>query len=113
LDEGVGSTFVQLFDVYARGPIATVYRIRINCDRAIHNRSGEVTMVPARDLLQTCSASKDGRRDLDTRETRNARSLLERFDTICGSILQWYRILRIHHEWTIFQAVRFVLWLSR
>ena len=29
------------------------------------------------------------------------------------SILGWYRILRAHHQWTIFQAVRYALWLMR
>jgi hypothetical protein len=29
------------------------------------------------------------------------------------SILDWYRILRVHHHLAIFQAIRFALWLSR
>lgn len=29
------------------------------------------------------------------------------------SILEWYQILRMHHHWTIFQAIRFALWLAR
>ena len=29
------------------------------------------------------------------------------------SILDWYRILRAHHTWTVFQAVRYALWLTR
>jgi hypothetical protein len=29
------------------------------------------------------------------------------------SILSWYRILRTQHEWTLFQAVRYALWLTR
>ena len=29
------------------------------------------------------------------------------------SILGWYRNLRAHHHWTIFQAVRYALWLTR
>ncbi len=29
------------------------------------------------------------------------------------SILNWYRILRAHHRWTIFQSVRYALWLVR
>ena len=29
------------------------------------------------------------------------------------SILGWYRILRAHHQWTIFQAIRYALWLTR
>jgi hypothetical protein len=29
------------------------------------------------------------------------------------SILDWYRILRVQHQWTIFQAVRYALWLVR
>jgi len=29
------------------------------------------------------------------------------------SILQWYQILRLHYHWTIFEALRFALWLTR
>jgi hypothetical protein len=29
------------------------------------------------------------------------------------SILGWYRILRAHHHWTIFQSIRYALWLTR
>jgi hypothetical protein len=29
------------------------------------------------------------------------------------SVLGWYRILRAHHAWTVFQAVRYALWLAR
>jgi hypothetical protein len=29
------------------------------------------------------------------------------------SILGWYRILRAHHQWTMFQAIRYALWLAR
>jgi hypothetical protein len=29
------------------------------------------------------------------------------------SILDWYRILRTHHQWTMFQAIRYALWLAR
>ena len=29
------------------------------------------------------------------------------------SIRQWYHILRAHHEWTMFQAIRYALWLTR
>ncbi len=29
------------------------------------------------------------------------------------SILDWYRVLRVHHHWTIFQAIRYALWLVR
>ena len=29
------------------------------------------------------------------------------------SILEWYRILRFEHHWTIFQCVRYALWLAR
>src|SRR5271163_1203725 len=44
---------------------------------------------------------------------RKIRSLRERFATGRLSILDWCRILRVHHEWTIFQAIRFALWLAR
>jgi len=29
------------------------------------------------------------------------------------SILDCYRILRVHHRWTMFQAIRYALWLAR
>ena len=29
------------------------------------------------------------------------------------SILGWYRMLRAHYHWTIFQAIRYSLWLAR
>jgi hypothetical protein len=29
------------------------------------------------------------------------------------SILDWYRILRLNYQLTIFQSVRFALWLAR
>jgi hypothetical protein len=27
--------------------------------------------------------------------------------------MQWYRILRTHHQWTVFQSIRYALWLMR
>lgn len=29
------------------------------------------------------------------------------------SILDWYRILRAHYHWPLFEAIRYALWLSR
>jgi hypothetical protein len=29
------------------------------------------------------------------------------------SLFDWYFILRAHHQWTIFQAIRYALWLAR
>jgi len=29
------------------------------------------------------------------------------------SILDWYRILRGHYQWPVFQAIRYALWLAR
>jgi hypothetical protein len=29
------------------------------------------------------------------------------------SLLDWYRMLRAHHQWTVFQAIRYALWLAR
>jgi hypothetical protein len=70
-------------------------------------------MVLARVLYTPHSPTTDGRRDLETSETRKVRSLLERFDMKRVWILERYRILRVRHEWTIFQAIRFALWLAR
>jgi hypothetical protein len=27
------------------------------------------------------------------------------------SMMQWYRVLRAHHHWTVFQSIRYALWL--
>lgn len=29
------------------------------------------------------------------------------------SVSQWYRILRAHHRWTVFESIRYALWLVR
>ena len=29
------------------------------------------------------------------------------------SIVDCYRVLRVHHQWTIFNAIRYALWLAR
>jgi len=29
------------------------------------------------------------------------------------SLFHWYRILRTRHAWTVFQAIRYALWLAR
>ena len=29
------------------------------------------------------------------------------------SILEWYVVLRTRHQWTVFQAIRYALWLAR
>ena len=29
------------------------------------------------------------------------------------SVLGWYRILRVHYQWPLFEAIRYALWLSR
>jgi hypothetical protein len=29
------------------------------------------------------------------------------------SVIEWYRILRIHYQFPLFEAVRYALWLSR
>jgi len=29
------------------------------------------------------------------------------------SLIGWYRILRAHYQWPLFEAIRFALWLSR
>ena len=28
------------------------------------------------------------------------------------SLLGWYRVLRTHHNWTVFQAIRYAMWLA-
>ncbi len=46
-------------------------------------------------------------------ETPKVRPPRERCDIKSLWLLQWYRILRVRHEWTIFQAIQFALWLTR
>ena len=29
------------------------------------------------------------------------------------SILKWYRLLRVHYHWPLFEAMRYAMWLSR
>ena len=29
------------------------------------------------------------------------------------TFIQWYRVLRGHHQWTVFQSIRYALWLMR
>jgi hypothetical protein len=29
------------------------------------------------------------------------------------SVLSWYRLLRVHHHRTVFEAIRYALWLAR
>jgi hypothetical protein len=29
------------------------------------------------------------------------------------SLLEWYHILRARHQWTMFQVIRYALWLAR
>lgn len=29
------------------------------------------------------------------------------------SVLGWYRILRAHYQWPLFEAIRYALWLSQ
>ena len=29
------------------------------------------------------------------------------------SFFGWYHILRTHYQWTVFQAIRYALWLAR
>jgi|HubBroStandDraft_6_1064221.scaffolds.fasta_scaffold1083766_1 hypothetical protein len=70
-------------------------------------------MAIARALHTPHCPTTAGRKGIDTSETQKVRSLLERLDMKRVSIVEWYRILRVHHEWTIFQAIRFALWLAR
>jgi hypothetical protein len=30
-----------------------------------------------------------------------------------NSVYSWYRILRAHYHWPMFQAIRYALWLAR
>lgn len=72
-------------------------------------------MVLTKVLYNSHVPTADGKGgfNFDRSETRKVGLLLEKFAMKRLSILEWYRILRVHHEWTIFQAVRFALWLAR
>ena len=50
--------------------------------------------------------------------TRSEGEQIQRNDSVEAepvklTFLDWYRVLRVHHHWTIFQAIRFALWLAR
>jgi hypothetical protein len=34
-------------------------------------------------------------------------------NSVTSSLVAWYHILRTQHHWTIFQAIRYALWLAR
>jgi hypothetical protein len=70
-------------------------------------------MELARVLYISQASTTDGKKWLVTTETQTGRSLFERIDRKRMSILKWYRILRVQHEWKVFQAIRFALWLAR
>jgi hypothetical protein len=50
---------------------------------------------------------------------RNEGRLVHGSDSVRGktanrrSTLLWFRILRVHYHWPLFQAIRFALWLAR
>lgn len=51
-----------------------------------------------------------------TGEQRRPDARLEKSQTSAmksPSLLAWYHILRAHHQWTVFQAIRYALWLTR
>ena len=51
---------------------------------------------------------RNEKRDRDDVESR------ERGATVKSpSLFDWYHILRAQHHWTVFQAIRYVLWLAR
>jgi len=29
------------------------------------------------------------------------------------TFIQWYRILRAHHQWTVFRSIQYALWVMR
>ena len=65
-------------------------------------------------VLLTVQLHVTGRgKDIDAYETRKIRPPGEKCDSKRLSLLGWYRMLRVQHEWTIFQAIRFTLWLAR
>lgn len=51
------------------------------------------------------------------RQERDTRHCSERREgnqaTKSPSLLRWYYILRAHHRWTVFQAIRYALWPGR
>ncbi len=70
-------------------------------------------MAFAKVLHISHASTIDGREWLVMIGAPRVRSLLQRIDTKRISIVQWYRVLRVQHEWTLFQAIRFALWLAR
>jgi len=59
---------------------------------------------------------KDEEKELQKSEMRyrNDINIRERSATMGSlSLLGWFHILRAHLHWTVFQAIRYVLWLAR
>jgi hypothetical protein len=69
-------------------------------------------MASVKVLYLSHASTTDGKKWLVTTGIQRVRSLLGRIDLKRASLLKWYRVLRIQHEWTIFQAIRFALWLA-
>jgi hypothetical protein len=70
-------------------------------------------MVSAKVIYTSHASTTDGKKWFVTIGVQKARSLLEKIELKRASILKWYRILRVQHEWKIFEAIRFALWLAR
>jgi len=85
--------------------------MRSNLERAAQFSVGELNVNLAKVLYTLVIHATCRRKEIDAGENPEVRPL--RCDLQRLSLLEWCRILRAHHEWTIFQAVRFALWLAR
>jgi hypothetical protein len=113
--ERIPDTFVQLFPIRRARRIVGVYRIRNQSGTCSAQFGRGGSPWPSQEFCapRCHTHTTDGRRELYARETRKVRSLLQSFDMKRVSILEWYQILRVHHQWTIFRAIRSAQWLAR
>ncbi len=66
-----------------------------------------------RSCWRFCKKANKRQRDSDAQAGGGTRDAQRSATMKPLSILNWYRILRVQHQWTIFQALRYALWLAR
>jgi hypothetical protein len=63
--------------------------------------------------MENVSAIQSGSRPWPKCGLHHKANHLRRTAMEAPSILGWYRILRAHYHWPLFQAIRYALWLAR
>jgi hypothetical protein len=118
LYQGIGNTFVQLFRFQASGVIGSSQPIPSD----VRNRqmlTGGITWLEANKKansprpVEVVLAQIWLYADVIPQMFISLRRRFSKGVTAMKSILVWYRILRTHHHWAVFQAVRYAMWLAR